>query len=84
MSLTPDDVRALIAEHLTERNTIDPQSVQWMVRSAYEEGWRQAGGDPAVSHHSEAAVGWRAAWMQSKARSILIRQGLITGGESWK
>lgn len=83
-TLTEDDVRSLIAEHLTERNRIDPESVQWLVRSAYEEGWRDGGGDPAISEHDAPAIGWRAAWISSKARSLLVRQGFITGGDSWK
>lgn len=83
--MTEDDVRRIIGETLTEQpRGLDPQSVQWLVRSAYEEGWREAGGDDAVSHHSQAPTGWRSAWMLSKARSILKRQGMITGEDSYK
>lgn len=83
--MTEDDIRRIVAETLTERQpSLDPQSVQWLVRNAYEEGWREAGGDDSVSHHSQPAVGWRSAWMLSKARSILKRQGMITGEDSYK
>ncbi|MGZ7254024.1 hypothetical protein ACXWO5_10435, partial [Streptococcus pyogenes] len=78
-------VRRIIGETLTEQSRgLDPQSVQWLVRSAYEEGWREAGGDDAVSHHSEAPKGWRSSWMMSKSRSILKRQGMISGEDSYK
>lgn len=83
--MTEDDVRRIIGETLTERQqTIDPNTVQWLVRSAYEEGWREAGGDDSVSHHSQSPTGWRSAWMLSKARELLRRQGMISGEDSYK
>ena len=83
MSLTEDDVRRIIAEHSANRG-IQPETVQWLVRSAYEEGWRSGGGDPSTSHHAGPATGWRKAWLESSARGILVRNGMISGKDSYK
>lgn len=84
MSLTEEDVKRIIQQNQPKSSGIDPDQVQWFVRSAFEEGWRMAGGDPATSPHFKDPVGWRAAWMKSSARSILTRNGMISGKDSWK
>lgn len=58
--------------------------MQWEMRSCYEESWRQAGGDPVDSHHTEAPVGWRLSWLNSKARAFLVTNGLISGKDAWR
>lgn len=82
MSLTEEDVRRIISESHAPK--IDPNAVQWLVRSAYEEAWRAAGGDPSQSHHADEPKGWRLAWLGSKVRSVLIRNGMISGEDSYK
>lgn len=58
--------------------------VQWSHRAAYEEAWRKAGGDPVKSDHRGEPVGWRKSWLESDARAVMLRNGLITGAETWK
>ena len=83
--MNEEDVRRVIAEHLTDKpRGLSQDTVQWLVRSAYEEGWRAGGGDPAVSHHAAAPVGWRAAWMCSESRNTLVRNGMISGKDAYK
>lgn len=82
MSMTEEDVRRIIAE--SNKSKIDPNAVQWLVRSAFEEAWRMAGGDPVSSHHAEEPKGWRIAWMNSDARRVLVRNGMISGEDSYK
>lgn len=60
------------------------QRLQYAIRAAYEEGWRDAGGDPVRSPHEEELRGWRAAWMKSKARVFLVANGINTGRVNWK
>lgn len=86
--MTEEDVKRIIAEHAFsprhEQRGLDPQTVQWLVRSAFEEAWRAAGGDPALSHHDATPIGWRLAWMQSNAREVLRRHGMISGQDTYK
>ena len=83
--MNEEDIKRMIAEHLTDKTRgLSHDTVQWLVRSAYEEGWRAGGGDPAVSHHAEAPVGWRAAWMGSESRNTLMRNGMISGKDAYK
>jgi len=58
--------------------------LQYEIRAAYEEGWRDAGGDPVRSTYEDDPVGWRAAWMKSKAREFLVANGINTGRMKWK
>lgn len=58
--------------------------VQWSHRAGYEEAWRKAGGDPERSNHNDEPVGWRAEWMKSETRAVLIRNGLLTGEDRYK
>lgn len=58
--------------------------IQWEMRSAYEEAWRAAGGLEDASPHDQEPVGWRLAWMNSKARSFLVTNGMISGQDMWK
>lgn len=60
------------------------QRLQFEIRAAYEEGWRDGGGDPIRSPADEFPKGWRAAWMNSKARDFLVQNGLITGKDNYK
>ena len=78
--MTPEEVRAMIQEELGQKN----ETIQWIVRSAFEEGWRLGGGSPERSPHYEQPKGWRLAWMNSQARNILVRNGMISGSEEWK
>lgn len=83
--MNEDDVRRMIAEHLTDKpRGLSQDTVQWLVRSAYEEGWRAGGGDPVVSHHADAPVGWRAALVGSDSRNTLLRNGMISGKDAYK
>lgn len=78
--MTEEDVKRLIGDALNGQRG----QVQWMVRAAYEEGWRDAGGSNEKSRHDEPARGWRKAWLESSARNMLVRNGLISGDESWR
>ena len=60
------------------------QLLQFEIRAAYEEGWRDGGGDPIRSPADEFPKGWRAAWMVSKARAFLVANGINTGKVTWK
>ena len=60
------------------------QRIQWELRRAYEEGWRDAGGDPERSPHDKPAVGWRKSWLTSASREFLVANGLISGEETWR
>ena len=60
------------------------QRLQYEIRAAYEEGWRDGGGDPIRSPAHEFPKGWRAAWMKSKARAFLVANGINTGKVTWK
>lgn len=84
--MTEEDIKRIIDEKLSVERAkgFDPQRVQWLVRSAFEEAWRAAGGDPAQSPHDAEPVGWRAAWMRSTARNILVRNGIISGQDSYR
>ena len=86
MALTEDDVRRILDERLaqSQQSQINPETVQWLVRSAFEEAWRLAGGDPSPSPHDEPPAGWRLAWMNSQARNVLVRNGMISGEDSYK
>ena len=83
--MTEEDVKRIIAEHLVPpRHNAEPALVQWLVRAAYEEGWRAGGGDDTHSSHLDEPVGWRLAWLGSSARGVLIRNKLIDGRDVWK
>lgn len=86
MALTEEDVHRIMDERIAQSQgpQINPETVQWLVRSAFEEAWRLAGGDPISSQHDEPAVGWRAAWLNSQSRDVLVRNGMISGGDSYK
>lgn len=58
--------------------------LQYEIRAAYEEGWRDGGGDPISSPHEKSACGWRASWLKSKARRFLVANGINTGKVEWK
>lgn len=58
--------------------------VQWSHRTAYEESWRKSGGDAARSSHRDDPKGWRKSWMESDSRAVMVRNGLISGADSWK
>lgn len=60
------------------------QRIQWEMRACWEESWRQSGGDPVDSYHTEEPVGWRLAWLSSKARAFLVTNGLISGQDAWR
>ena len=60
------------------------QRLQYEIRAAYEEGWSDGGGDPIRSPHEQEPVGWRAAWMKSRARKFLVANGINTGAVRWK
>lgn len=84
--MTEEDIKRIIDEKLAENKQqgFAPQKVQWLVRAAFEEAWRAAGGDPAKSPHDAEPVGWRAAWMKSTARNILVRNGIISGQDTYR
>lgn len=80
MSMTEEDVKRLVAEGLQGNRDM----TQWLVRAAYEEAWRAAGGSQEQSPHNELPKGWRDSWMKSSVRNILVRNGMISGGDAWK
>lgn len=80
--MTPEEVKAMIQEELGQR--IDPNTVQWLARSAFEEGYRLGSGSTERSPHYEEPKGWRLSWMNSQARNILVRNGMLSGSEEWK
>lgn len=83
--MTPDEVKQLIQGELgTTNRALTADFVQWLARSAFEAGWRAGGGDPVESPHTETARGWRSAWLSSEPRSILVRNGIISGSEGWR
>ena len=83
MGLTEEDVKRIIAEQEKPRSH-NNDMIQWAVRAAFEEAWRLAGGDPARSDPNLHPVGWRAAWMSSNARNLLVKNGLISGEDTYK
>lgn len=78
--MTPEAVKAMIQEELGQKN----ETIQWIVRSAFEEGWRLGSGSTERSLHYEEPKGWRLAWMSSQARNILVRNGMISGEDDYK
>lgn len=83
--MTPEEIKELIRKEMAqESRALQPEFVQWIARAAFEAGWRAGGGDPVESHHSEEAKGWRAAWMESAQRDVLVRQGIISGQDRWR
>jgi len=60
------------------------QRLQYEIRAAYEEGWRDGGGDPLRSSYDREPVGWRAKWLTSQARAFLVANGIQTGLVKWK
>lgn len=78
--MTPEEVKAMIQEELDQKN----ETIQWMVRSAFEEGFRSGSGSTERSPHYEPPKGWRHAWMNSQARNILVRNGMVTGEDEYK
>lgn len=82
--MTEEDIKRAEGSYQPRTMTVDPEIVQWFMRSSYEEGWRDAGGDPIRSHHADEPKGWRLGWLNSKTREALIRQGLISGQDSYR
>lgn len=86
------DVITIKKGELQEREfyAADPimQQMQHQYRSVYEDGYNQArkdaGLDPIVSPWQDEPVGWRKAWLGSKARAWLVDNGLLSGKESWR
>ena len=60
------------------------QRLQWEIRNAFEEGWRAAGGDPIRSPHDQPPVGWRMAWLNSRARKFLVANGITPNKVTYK
>ena len=60
------------------------QRLQYEIRRAYEEGWRDGGGNPLSSPHNQEPVGCRLAWLNSHARKFLVANGINTGKVNWK
>jgi len=60
------------------------QAIQHLARAAFEKGWIAAGGNPVSSPYNKPAVGWRAAWLESEERKILVENGVITGEGQWR
>jgi len=83
MTLTEEDVKRIVAEN-TKQSNINPDVVQWLVRSSFEEAWKMAGGSQEKSPNDQSPAGWRLAWMNSKARDVLVRNGMISGKDTWK
>lgn len=91
MTMTEDDVKRIVGDMMLKQRHADTGEldrlkhlVQWAVRDAFNEAWIEAGGDPVESHHSKPPVGWRAAWMKSRSRAVLVRQGLLSGEDTYK
>lgn len=83
--MTEEDVKRIIAEQMAGKApALDNNTAQWLVRSAFEAGWRAGGGDPVRSDYRDEPVGWRIAWLESEPRAILVRKGMISGSEAWK
>lgn len=84
--MTEEDVKRIISERLDAPDTrlMRPEIVQWLVRFSFETAWRAAGGDPVDSPHDQEPVGWRAAWLKSEPRAILVRNGVISGQDGYR
>lgn len=64
--------------------SIQPSFVQWLVRYAFESGWRAAGGDQSQAQHPEGTAVWTEEWLKSEPRALLVRQGILSGGDAWR
>lgn len=83
--MTEEDVKRIFKDMQTEKTgPFDLSQWQWLVRAAYYAGWVDSGGDDTASPHNEPPRGWRAGWIASTPRDILLRNGVIRGDEGYK
>lgn len=58
--------------------------MQWVVRSAFEQGYISAGTGRGRSEIDPSKGKWFDHWINSEARRFLVNNGLISGSEGWK
>ena len=63
---------------------VNMDTVQWLVRSAYEEGYRAADGQRGKSKLNPKKGKWFDSWFFSNARSKLIQNGVISGEDDYR
>lgn len=78
MSLTEEDVRRIIGEHMATPRHDEVAAArnfaQWAVRAAYEECWNTL----------KAEGSYLESWKASTMREILVRQGFISGEDDYR
>ena len=81
--ITQDDIDAM-ASPPVRMTKVNVQVMQWAVRNAYEEGYRAAGGDRGASDMNPEKGKWFDLWVNSRARKLLIQNGIISGMEDFR
>lgn len=62
---------------------IDAGVAQYLMRQAFEEGYRAAGGSGVSSANPDKGK-WFDHWLTSKTRAMLVANGIIDGTEGYK
>lgn len=57
---------------------------QFLMRQAFEEGYKAAGGLPGRSVANSEKGKWFDFWIVSKTRAILVSNGVISGKDTWR
>lgn len=63
---------------------VDVNVAQYLMRQAFEEGFRAAGGSRGVSNINPDKGAWFDKWITSKTRAMLVANGVISGQEGYK
>lgn len=63
---------------------VNTDIVQWLIRSAYEEGYNAATSDRGVSGINPSKGKWFDLWHNSQARKMLIANGVISGDDYYR
>ena len=63
---------------------VNTDIVQWLIRSAYEEGYNAAASDRGVSDIRPQKGKWFDTWVNSTSRKMLIANGVISGEDEYR
>lgn len=69
---------------MNKTTKVSTDVVQWAVRSAFEEGYLMANGERGVSSINPEKGKWFDYWCASKARAILVSNGIISGKDGFR
>lgn len=63
---------------------VNTDIVQWLIRSAYEEGYNAASNERGVSDINPQKGKWFDTWVNSTSRKMLIANGVISGEDDYR